>query len=413
MLQPGRTRTIGLLVLAAVLAGTTPALAAQNWMQSYYDGAHTGYNPHETTLSASNVSALQLQWGSSGPTNGVAGFALDDGVVYAESFASSDNLAAIDAATGATLWTVTARNTGESYTAPVATGDRLVFAQCSFTDGGGGYGAVCAYRKSTGEMVWQWSNPCNCAPESTLNSPMVYANGAVYFGYSNGGAGGSEYVVALDAKSGSVLWTYDTGTSNSLGYAGVAVGNGLVYVGCNGSNFAGVCALSQSSGGLVWSANIGTNSLAFTVGKNLLFVNANFVYEVIALDASTGSTVWTFATDGTDLPVALAKNVVYANGSGHELYALKARTGAQIWSTTPQSLSSSPSVANGVIYVGQSGNNWPAASAFDASNGSLLWSSSGAGYGYAPPIVANGTLYIANAPCGAICAYGLTGARAR
>jgi outer membrane protein assembly factor BamB len=386
-----------------------PALAAQNWPQSYFNAAHTGYNSNETTLSAANVSQLQLQWGSSGPSDGVAGFALDNGVIYAEGFGSTNNLAAIDAATGATLWTVTAGNVGFSYNAPVAVHGGLVYAQCSFVDGSGyGYGAVCAYKKSDGKLIWQWSSPCNCAPEGALNSPMVYANGSIYFGYSDGGCCGSEYFVAADARTGSTLWTYGTGGHNTAGYAAVAVGNGLVYVGCNGNNFAGVCALNQSDGTLSWSTNIGTNSLGLTVGKNQLYVDANFNYEIVALNATTGTTAWTFTTDGTDYPVALAKNVVYARGSNSELNAVNAKTGANIWSDTPQNISSSPSVANGVIYVGQSGNNWPAASAFDATNGSLLWSSpGGAGYGYVAPVVANGVLYIANAPCGAICAYHL------
>ncbi len=414
MLHFGQLRTIGSFILGGILAGAAPAMA-QNWPESYFDGAHSGFNPKETTLSVANVSGLQLQWGSSGPTSGVAGFALDGGVVYAESFASSDNLAALNAATGATVWSVTAGNVGSSANAPVATGGNLVFAQCSFADqGGASYGAVCAYKKSNGKLIWQWSSPCNCLPEGGLNSSMVYDSGAIYFGYSNGGGGGSEYFVAVDAKTGSPLWTYGTGGPNTAGYATVAVGDGLVYVGCNGNGFNGVCALNQSNGTLAWSANIGTNSLAFSVGKKLLFVNAYFEYEVIALDVSTGSTVWTFATDGSDFPAAVAKNVVYARGSDYELNALNAKTGALIWSGTPQNITSSPSLANGVIYVGQAGSNWPAASAFDASDGTLLWSSpGGAGYGYVSPIVANGTLYIANAPCGAICAYGLPGAHQR
>lgn len=410
MLRVAVTGIIGLLLVGAGLAGPTSSRASQSWIQSYHDAGHTGYNPKESTVSRSNVSQLQLLWGSSALTDTVAGMAVDGGVVYAESFASTANLAAIETSTGATLWTATPGNTGFSYFSPIAVGDGLVFAQCSFNDQGGtSYGAVCAYKKTTGKLKWQWSSPCNCQPESGLNSPMVFADDAIYFGYSNGGAGGAEYFVALDAKSGTVLWTYGTGGPNTAGYATVAVSNGLVYVGCNGNNFQGVCALNQTSGAPVWSANIGTNSLAFTVSNSTLIVNANLIYEAIALDASTGAMLWTYTTDGNDEPVAVAKNVAYGHGSGGELFALDASTGTQLWATSAQNLSSSPSVAHGIVYVAQSGSNWPAASAYNAKNGALLWSSpGGAGYGYVPPVVANGTLFIANGPCGFVCAYGLT-----
>ena len=399
-----------LYAVTAVLAMSLASAAmAQNWPQTYFNPAHTGYNKKETTLSPSNIANLQLVWGNSTLGTAVDGFALNNGVIYAQSFATSDNLAAIDATTGATLWTVTTRNVGFSYNDPVATGGRLVFAQCSFVDTiSHDYGAVCAYKQSTGKLVWQWSNPCNCQPEAGLTSPLVYANGVVYFGYGNGGIGGAEYMVAADAKNGATLWTYGFGSSNSAGYAAVAVDNGLVYVACNGQNgFQGVCALNQSDGSLVWSTNIGSNSLGFTVGKNLLYVNAHYIYELFALDAATGAPVWTFATDGTNYPAALAKGVLYARGSNNEINAVNATTGAAIWATTSQGISASPSAANGVIYAAQSGNNVPAASAFDARDGSLLWSAPGAGYGSVQSFVANGTLYIANGSCGQICAYGL------
>jgi len=408
-------RAMWLGLACGVAVGAAPVRGAPvNWAQTYYDAGHSGYNPKEATLSTANVSGLQLLWGQ-GVAGGVTSFVLDAGTIYAQGQGTTvPVLAAIDAATGSTLWTITTSYDAFTNGGTVATGGKLVFAGCSFTDPGGStsYDAVCGYKKSNGALVWHFANPCNCLPEAALFAPLVYADGAVYFGYANGGAGGTEYLVAADAKTGSVLWTHVTGGPNTMGSAAPVVGNGMVYFTCGGNGFSGVCAVSQTDGSLLWTANFGTGTMGLTLAKNVLYVNAGYAGEVAALNATTGTSLWSFAMNSSADPVSVAKNVVYATGSDGYVHALKASTGTQKWSLYLAS-ESSVSLANGVLYDTQQGANNPATAAYDAATGSLLWSSPlPASTLHPPQIVANGTLYITDAACGAVCAYGLTGGAA-
>jgi outer membrane protein assembly factor BamB len=401
-------------LIAAALTGVVHAQAAQEWSQSYYNAAHTGYNAKETTLSVSNVAGLQLIWSSTAPSNGVTGFALDGGVIYAQGQGTTTpNLSAIDAASGNTLWTVATGNDGIFLSGTLAAEGNLVIAGCGFADNrGANYGAICGYKKSSGKLIWQWSNPCDCLPESGANAPLVFDKGAVYFGYANGGAGGNEYIEAIDAKTGGELWSYLAGGPNDVGSAALAVGSGLVYFGCGGqNNFNGVCAINQSDGTFAWSYDVGSGALGLTAGTGALYISDGFDGQYVDLDGKNGTPLWSYSCSdcGSENPVSIAHDVLYAPGYGGMVYALKAKTGTLLWSANLAD-QSALSIANGVIYEDQQGSNNPATAAYNASNGALLWSAPSPGSTlHPPPIVEDGVLYIANAPCGTVCAYGLPG----
>jgi outer membrane protein assembly factor BamB len=400
------------LALIAGLAGTAPALAAVNWMQSYHDGGHTGYNPSETTLSMANVSGLQLSWGQSVDC-GMTAFALSNGIIYALGQGDCNgnwDLAAIDATTGAKKWTVP---TGSGGNFPVvAAAGNLVFSVCGFVnDTSHSVGGICAYRKSTGKQVWRWSNQCHCLPESGVQSGPAYSNGVLYFGYANGGAGGAEYVVAADAVTGNTVWTHGTGSSNTLGTATIAVRNHAVYFSCAGANnFHGLCSIAQSDGTSNWAVDIGTGVGAITATADTVYVNLAFgSSSLVALEASTGATKWSFGAGqvGNQRPAAVAGKDVYYVDDDHILYDLRTWNGKARWSLAANA-ASAPSVANGILYVDGS-THWPAVSAYNAFTGAPLWSSPGVQGGlFPPPIVADGILYDSNEEnCGNVCAYAL------
>jgi len=216
------------------LAITAPGIAA-DWPETSFNAGHTSYNAQETTISPSNVSGLQVLWGVGVP-GGVTAFALHAGKIYAQGQGASGvpNLAAIDAGSGTTLWTITTGNDGNgSSNVTIAVGSGLIFVGCGFSSSGGAggtnYGGVCAYRLGTGKMAWHFANPCNCSPEGSLFAPPVVSGGVVYFGYGNGGTDAAEYIVAASASTGDLLWTYVAGTANTLGNAAPTVGNGMVF----------------------------------------------------------------------------------------------------------------------------------------------------------------------------------------
>jgi len=142
-------------------------------------------------------------------------------------------------------------------------------------------------------------------------------------------------------------------------------------------------------------------------GNNVLYVNAGSANEFAALNATTGAPIWSVAGNSSQFPVSLASGIVYATGSDGFVYALHALNGHKLWSVNMAS-QSSVSIANGVLYDDQQGSNNPETAAYAISNGAFLWSTADPGSTlHPPPIVANGVLYVTNAACGSVCAYGL------
>lgn len=86
-------------------------------------------------------------------------------------------------------------------------------------------------------------------------------------------------MLALDAKSGSVIWSYGCSSNCGLTFPGTppAVADGTAYVPCAGrNNFNGLCALNAANGALLWtdSGASGGNTAVSTVGKVAYVQNA-------------------------------------------------------------------------------------------------------------------------------------------
>lgn len=87
-------------------------------------------------------------------------------------------------------------------------------------------GSWAALDPATGETLWQIANPTMTAPVSgaSVNGPLVVANGVVFAGsMDNDGT-----MLAIEASTGSVLWTYK---STATVYGGPAIVDGVVYWG--------------------------------------------------------------------------------------------------------------------------------------------------------------------------------------
>src|SRR5581483_1662930 len=107
-------------------------------------------------------------------------------------------------------------------------------------------------------------------------------------------------------------------------------------------------------------------------------------------------------------PPAVSDNALYVpfkdpqNGFAPTIVALELAKGKQQWKADAGAACASPSVANGVVYEKNcGGSNTVTVSAFSAQNGTLVWNNpDGAAGHYAPPIIANGTVYVANIATG-------------
>jgi outer membrane protein assembly factor BamB len=370
------TATASQVVPATLVSGA-------DWSQYRSGPAHLGLNTQETVLSPSTVTGLRQAWAI---TPGSAGdLVTDPAVVDGAAYVGSTNgkVYALNAATGATVWTVT---TGGQVRSSPAVAGGVVYA-------GSADGRVYALNAATGAVLWSVT-----IGGQVLDAPTV-TDGVVYIGSSN------RRVYALNAATGAVLWSVTIGGQV---LDAPTVTGGVVYVrGRDGNAYA----LDAATGATMWTASIGgapmfgfppsTSSPA--VADGMVYVAGPYNGRLYALDAATGATVWTasagYTVGGTP---AVAGGIVYAllgKGLGSaDLRALNAATGAIVWAVPGTSISSpssvSPVVANGVLYTGTVAGVLVAR---DPATGAVLWSDGGAGgvnrNGYSSLAVANGAVY--------------------
>jgi outer membrane protein assembly factor BamB len=230
---------------------------------------------------------------------------------------------------------------------------------------------------SVGKLDVKWTRPVG---DAVWSAPAV-VNGTVYFGSNN------HNVYALDAETGTTLWSYSTGQAVYVSSPSVA--NGIVYIGSEDSN---VYALNARTGAKIWSYTTGGYVLSSpTVANGVVYVGS-FDGKLYALNARTGATVWTF-NGGSESSAVVSSGVLYF-GSGNEVISLNAATGSLLWSyATGNTVFSSPAVANGVVYVGSYDNH---VYALNASTGTLIWSYPTNSNVYSSPAVAKGIVYVAS-----------------
>lgn len=342
-------------VFAALLVAVV-LFAGCGWPQSGYGPEHTGFNPFETTISAANVSGLQVRWsatvGDGRPKE--ASPAIADGVLYV----TTDKLYAFDASTGSARWSVPgiwdwasgpvvdtgvvyvnaikdgrftlhvfdagsgrarwSRELGDSGGYPATVADGVVYV---------GGDKLYAFNAKTGSPLWSAAG----IGRAFSGSPAV-AGGVVY--------AGADKVYAFDAKTGAQLWSAATG---GYIYSSPAVANGVVYIGNEH-----LYAFNATTGTQLWYSASETGYGSPSVANGVVYAGAE---NLLALNATTGAQLWSVATGTDDGSAAVANGVVYVANVGHQhAHAYHATTGRELWSGTTAVGGSSPVVANGVVY---------------------------------------------------------------
>jgi len=426
-----------LLFVAFLPLAALPARAV-NWTNQGYSAGIDGFNPHETTISASNVQNLSLAWTSNtSDINGDYAMVEDKGTIFVSSSDQNGNgdIVALNGSTGAELW-----KAGDDYANGIAAGSGLVFSDC-LDDGNADDEGLCAFDQKTGEQKWFVFFACQCEYGAAISRP-TYDSGAVYVEYD--GYSYDENLVKLDAKTGAVLWSTQIGQDNEFfgTNSGSAVADGTVYEACQQvvdyqETVNGLCAVSTSTGAVVWTySGNGTNydqGAVSVSGKTVFYaqvLNANGTpMSLNALNAQTGTVLWTSTgnqgAEGQNWFVqpTIAKGGVYWLDNANTLSALESRKGSTDWSTSnwgsfcsQNSGSSQPQFVNGVVFAIAScsdlGANYVTIFALDANSGNVLWQDAEGSHQQsgASPMVIDGILY---SDCYEVCAYDLSGGAAR
>ncbi len=219
--------TLALLLLPAALLGAPARAAAAgtpgDWQQFGYDPRHSGVNPLETTITPGNVATLHARYQVALPA------IVDDTVVLLSGVASASGihdmlfattqagqLLALDAATGAILWSRQPA-AGPRYTtsAPAIDPNR----QFVYSYGLDGTVRKYAVADGTEVMGGGWPELATFKPEVEKCSPALAvataANGHTYLYVANGGYPGDQgdyqgHITAIDLASGAQnVWNAD------------------------------------------------------------------------------------------------------------------------------------------------------------------------------------------------------------
>ena len=199
--------TVGVLVMAAGLevqaqeigrghSGLDWPFVGGDWSSSRYSTL--------ADITTDNVGRLGGAWVTRLEGGGASRSTpvVKEGVLYLTAGAS---VLAIDARAGETIWRWQAED-AELQMVPswqgVGLGEDLVFVGLRSAQ-------VAALRQDTGELVWAesvGSQPRD--PGETVTTAPLQAMGKVFVGVANGDSGGQGRVVALDAATGDIEWTF-------------------------------------------------------------------------------------------------------------------------------------------------------------------------------------------------------------
>ena len=314
-------------VVTATGASPAPLAPSGSWPYPNADLANTRV-AEGSTISSSNVASLEQAWtfAIKGPAaRGVSAFGslagspiVERGVVYLQDLYA--NVYALTLGTGRLLWEYRVNSPLTASLGPdgVAGVDGVVF--------GDSPSSVFALRATTGRVLWI-DRHLLTADQGTFGIQPEVDGGRVYLASALGTGPHGGVLMALDARSGAVLWRFDTLRQT---HAGVVAAGGAwetPLVGADGSVTFGTGNPYQS----VASAVQHPSSLAYTDSE-------------VNLNAATGKLRWYYQGVPDDFkdydmqasPMAATVNgipSVIGAGKMGDVYAINAKTGALIWKT--------------------------------------------------------------------------------
>jgi outer membrane protein assembly factor BamB len=330
-------------------AGSAAAATGGDWSQSRYSAAQNAFSPLESTISVSNVSTLHIAWQRQFPTAKFIGMPI---VAGGHLFSLiSGGVISMKATTGKTRWRVQLAGANNAFGIAAANG--IVYV--TTPDG------LHALDANTGASLWTLTG--------SFSSPPAIADGTVFVGNAS--------VYAVDAVTGAERWQFQT----VWPYQSPIVSGGVVYA----LHTADLVALDADTGSALWTVR---DVRPLAVYKGTLYAyNDSFD----AMDASTGAIKWSYTPPGLDgccysWPVA-ANGRVYV-GAGRGWVALNAGNGHVLWSRAV--FLQRAEVANGVVYAlegidGAAGT----VNALDAASGTVLATLTG----HSLPTIAHGVAY--------------------
>jgi len=222
----------------------------------------------------------KLVWSMIIPWNDFGFPSLHFGTIYVGNSheASNASLYAIDEVTGALDWSYT---TNGGVWGSVAADPHLGEV---FTSVGNPANSVVALDAKSGAAIWTYSIP-NSGGDDDPGSAISISNGLVYVDSKIGN------VYALHEADGTPAWSTAIGTHNIGNVSSLAIANGVAYVGSLDTN---VYALKASTGAVLWKTATGKGIQSSPAFANGVVYVASFDGKIYALNASSGTILWKF-----------------------------------------------------------------------------------------------------------------------
>jgi polyvinyl alcohol dehydrogenase (cytochrome) len=395
-----------------------------------HDLDNTRDSSHEGAPTPDNVACLRRLWEFTGPAT-TSTPAVADGVVYLPGWDGKLYARRLD--DGTEVWTATLPALIDS---SPAVSDTHVFVADD-------KGSVHAVDRTTHAVSWSmrvdphpethlWSSPVLVPEENLLIIGVASSEEAVNAGsWSFRGS-----VVGLDATTGSIRFQVYTTTGDASSGAGIGVWStaavdttrGLAFLG-TGNNYTqptgpyadAMLAIDYREGEIAWARQFTADDV-FVVGNptgpdfdigssaNLFRANDKDLLGIgiksglyYALDRDTGGEQWMATVSAGSVLGGVISASAYADGkifvASNERFmgqsvvaALNAASGVEQWrQIVPTDTYSGVSHANGVVYVGTNGGTLHA---FDASNGTPLFSDTLPDSIAGGPVVVDGVLLV-------------------
>ena len=226
----------------------------------------------------------------------------------------------------------------------------------------------------TGHRGWSTRDP----QVMPLSAPLIFHNGMIYAGGSNG-------LAAVDSQTGATRWLFAT----PLIFAPPLIVDDTIYIG-------------DSSGVLHALDLTGTERWAFDTKQQPIVQGAVYADDVLyqvagsilyALNPQTGTEIWNVERQFW-YPIALYDGVIYGGNNDQHLYAINASAGEIEWalnSTDSEGAAwSSPIVTEDRVYIGSKSEHFYA---LDRQNGDILWDFPTVDWAVTQPFLADGVIY--------------------
>ncbi|MBB2205960.1 outer membrane protein assembly factor BamB family protein [Gluconacetobacter takamatsuzukensis] len=212
-----------------------------------------------------------------------------------------------------------------------------------------GVGQALAVEAATGKVKWRIDT------QSPGRSAPTVVDGRLFFGTID------ERLLALDAATGRVLWTYSATQADTVifGQPAPAVAGDVVVAGFGSGDLV---ALRAASGEVVWSDTLGStngqeSTVDFSCVRGMPVVMDDTVYAIsagsvmVAIDLRSGRRLWERTVAGQDTLLVI-DNWVYVLSLDQQLACLDRVNGHVRWITQLRRYRRVEAQKNGVTWTG-------------------------------------------------------------